>query len=220
MLLHDPATLDPSALRALIESRVLAAPRTESENDWRHGPVSPERRRHLRKFFPEQPVPAAVLVPIVEREEGLWVLLTQRASHLSHHPGQISFPGGRLDHPDEDFVQAALRETEEEVGVSRDLIRVAGFLPDHFIVTGYRVTPVVGFVDPRFTPRVDPTEVAEVFEVPLSFLLDARNHVRRVRRFENQDIEFTDFPYQGRNIWGATAGMLMTLYRMLRGEDA
>ena len=97
MLLHDPATLDSSALKALIESRVLAAPRTETDNDWRYGPVSPERRRHLRKFFPEQPVPAAVLVPIVERDEGLRILLTQRASHLSHHPGQISFPGGRLE---------------------------------------------------------------------------------------------------------------------------
>jgi 8-oxo-dGTP pyrophosphatase MutT (NUDIX family) len=217
MLPQDPATLDSAALKVLIESRVLAAPRTDIGSDRRYGPVSPERRRHLQKFFPERPVPAAVLMPIVERGEGLRILLTQRASHLSQHPGQISFPGGRLEHPEEDFVEAALRETEEEVGVSREFIRVAGFLPDHFVVTGYRVTPVVGFVDPLFTPRVDPTEVAEVFEVPLAFLLDTRNHVHRVRRFESQDIEFTDFPYEGRNIWGATAGMLLTLCRMLQG---
>ena len=100
------------------------------------------------------------------------------------------------------------------------MVSVAGYLPDHLVVTGYRVTPVVGFVTPGFALELDPTEVDDAFEVPLAFLLDGRNHVPRVRRFEGHDVELIDMPYGERNIWGATADMLLTLYRLLRGEDA
>jgi 8-oxo-dGTP pyrophosphatase MutT (NUDIX family) len=174
----------------------------------------------MRELFARPPVPAAVLVPIVDRADGLAVLLTQRSSRLPHHPGQISFPGGRLESTDADAVAAALRETEEEIGLPRSLVRVAGFLPDHLIpVSGYRVTPVVSFVDPRYELRLDPTEVDEAFEVPLGHFLDPTNHVARVREYAGEPIEFIDMPFGPRNIWGATAGMLLTLYRLLRGEE-
>ncbi|MCU0758251.1 MAG: CoA pyrophosphatase [Steroidobacteraceae bacterium] len=216
----EPGALDPLALRTLIVERLASAPREGVVEDWRIGAATPERRAELRRFFPVDPVHAAVLVPLVERPDGLTVLLTQRAGHLKKHPGQISFPGGRVETDDPDVVHAALRETEEEVGLDRAHVTIAGLLPDHLIVTGFRVTPVVGFVRPGFRLRLDPTEVDDAFEVPLAALFDPRNHVRRIRRFEDQEIELTDLPFEGRNIWGATAGMLLTFYRLLRGEDA
>jgi 8-oxo-dGTP pyrophosphatase MutT (NUDIX family) len=146
-------------------------------------------------------------------------LLTRRAEHLSQHAGQISFPGGRVDPLDRDITSAALRETEEEIGLSRTRIALAGFLPDHLIISGYRVTPVVGFIQPGFDLQLDPAEVAEVFEMPLRHLLDERNHVRRSRHFQGAEVELTDVPFGPHHIWGATAGMLLTLYRVLRGED-
>jgi 8-oxo-dGTP pyrophosphatase MutT (NUDIX family) len=164
-------------------------------------------------------IPAAVLVPLVQRPTGLTVLLTQRSGHLKNHAGQISFPGGRVESSDADAVDAALRESEEEIGLDRRHVEVVGFLPDHMIITGFRVTPVVAFVTPDFTLQLDRTEVDDAFEVPLSFLLDQRNHVRRLRRFEGHEVELTDMPWESRNIWGATAGMLLTFYRLLRGED-
>ncbi|MFO1455836.1 MAG: CoA pyrophosphatase [Steroidobacteraceae bacterium] len=216
----DLAALGPDALRELIMARLAAAPRDATVEDWRIGAATPQRRAELRRFFPTDPVHAAVLVPLVERPTGLSVLLTQRASHLKKHPGQISFPGGRIEPRDPDVIHAALRESEEEIGLDRSFVSIAGLLPDHLIVTGFRVTPVVGFVRAGFDLRLDPTEVDEAFEVPLAALFDPRNHVRRIRRFEDQEIELTDLPFEGRNIWGATAGMLLTFYRLLRGEDA
>ena len=186
----DPGALDPAALRALIVARLAAAPRDAAVEDWRIGAASPQRRAELRRFFPAEPVHAAVLVPLVERPQGFTVLLTQRASHLKQHPGQISFPGGRVEPGDADVIHAALRESEEEVGLERAYVSIAGLLPDHLIVTGFRVTPVVGFVRPGFELRLDPTEVDDAFEVPLAALFDPRNHVRRIRRFEDQDIHF------------------------------
>lgn len=203
----DLVSLDDFALKTLIRDRLWAQPNLAPATAWRDG-----------RLAPPDPVPAAVLVPLVERPEGLTVLLTRRASHLAHHPGQISFPGGRLEAMDEDAVGAALRETEEEIGLARAAVEVVGFLPDHLVISGYRVTPVVGFVQPRFDVRLDATEVAEVFEMPLRFLFDTRNHVRRVREFAGESIELTDLPYGGYHIWGATAGMLMTFWRVLRGE--
>lgn len=218
--LIQPAALAPQQLRELIRARLDGAPRDTTVEDWRIGAATPARRAELRRFFPADPVHAAVLVPLVERPAGLTVLLTQRAGHLKKHPGQISFPGGRIEPHDADVVQAALRESEEEIGLPRRHVSVVGLLPDHLIVTGFRVTPVVGFVAPGFELKLDPTEVDDAFEVPLAALFDPRNHVRRVRRFEDQEIELTDLPFEGRNIWGATAGMLLTFYRLLRGEDA
>ncbi len=189
-------------------------------HDWRRRRIASGDVRPMRELFARPPVPAAVLVPIVDRPEGLAVLLTQRSSRLPHHPGQISFPGGRLESTDADAVAAALRETEEEIGLARSLVRVAGFLPDHLIpVSGYRVTPVVSFVEPRYELRLDPTEVDEAFEVPLGHFLDPANHVARVREYAGEAVEFIDMPFGPRNIWGATAGMLLTLYRLLRGEE-
>ena len=205
-------------LKSTLRSRLLSSPCHAPANDWRLGKVSEARKRRLRKFFPEHPTPAAVLVPLVDRGDDLGILLTVRSSALKHHAGQISFPGGRIESIDTDPLCAALRETEEEIGLGRDRIEVAGYLPDHLVITGYRVTPVVGFVAPGFTVAPDPTEVVEVFEMPLSVVLDERNHVPTVRHFEGEAVHFIDFPYGPHTIWGATAGMLMTLYRTLRGE--
>lgn len=165
-------------------------------------------------------MPAAVLVPLVERPEGLTVLLTQRATHLKNHAGQISFPGGRTEPQDASPLATALRETEEEIGLARELVTVAGYLPDHLIVSGYRVTPVVGFVRADFALALDETEVQSTFEVPLAHVFDPANHVRRKRAFGELEVELIDIPFGSRNIWGATAGMLLTFYRMMVLEAA
>lgn len=211
--------LDSPSLRELIVRRLAHLPEIPGSDDWRYGGLTPAQRQALRQHFPAQPERAAVLIPLLDRPDGMSVLLTERASDLRRHAGQISFPGGRIEGDDADAVAAALRETEEEIGLPRDQVQIIGRLPDHLIVSGYRVTPVVGLVTRAFTPRPDPREVASVFEVPLRFVLDPRNHVRRRRRFAEQDIELTDLTFGERNIWGATAGMLLTLYRVLRDED-
>jgi len=213
----DLLSLDDAALKALIRARMSPVPRGDPIADWRFGALAPDRRERLRAFFPADPVPAAVLVPLVERESGLSVLLTRRAGHLAHHAGQISFPGGRLEAGDADIVGAALRETEEEIGLTRASVEVVGFLPDHLVISGYRVTPVVGFVRPGFDLHPDHAEVAEVFEMPVRFLFDERNHVRRVREWAGEAVELTDLPYESHLIWGATAGMLMTFRQVLQG---
>jgi len=169
------------------------------------------RYRHL---IPADATAAAVLVPVIDHADGLTVLLTERASDLRHHPGQISFPGGRLEPDDDGPVAAALRETEEEIGLSREHVEVLGFLPDHVILTGYRVTPVVGLVRPGFTMSIDAMEVASVFEVPLSFILDPANHHLRRRNVGIEHVDVYDLPFGTRNIWGATAGMLVSLTRL------
>ena len=159
--------------------------------------------------------PAAVLVPLVERELGWTVLLTQRAATLKDHAGQVSFPGGRIDPQDADAWRAALREANEEIGLSESFVELAGYLPDHWVVTGFRVTPAVGFVNPAFELRIATAEVHDVFEVPLEFILDAANHKPREYKMGGLTAEVFDIPYGERNIWGATAGMLLTLRRML-----
>lgn len=161
--------------------------------------------------------PAAVLVPLVDRGDGMSVLLTQRTPHLTAHAGQISFPGGRIEDGDADATEAALRETEEEVGLAREHVRVVGRLDTYVTGTGFEITPVVGIVKTPFTLTIDPFEVAEVFEVPLSFVLDRKNHRRTTRDFENRTRVFFVLPYEGRIIWGATAGMLVNLAEVLAG---
>ena len=161
--------------------------------------------------------PAAVLVPLVDRPEGMSVLLTQRTAHLSAHAGQISFPGGRIEASDRDATEAALRETEEEVGLTRDHVTVIGRLDTYVTGTGFEITPLVGIVRAPFTLSIDPFEVAEAFEVPLPFILDPNNHRRMTRVFEERTRIFFVLPYENRYIWGATAGMLVNLAEVLAG---
>jgi 8-oxo-dGTP pyrophosphatase MutT (NUDIX family) len=165
---------------------------------------------------PTELVPAAVLVPIVERQGGLTILLTQRTDHLSAHAGQISFPGGRMEDIDASVADAALRETEEEVGLHRQHIELVGQLDLYVTRTGFEVTPVVGIVTPPFAIKPDPFEVAEVFEVPLSFIIDPKNHQKQSRQYKGIERQFYVLPYEDRYIWGATAGMLVNLSEALR----
>jgi len=162
--------------------------------------------------------PAAVLIPIVMRQNGLSVLFTERAANLQHHAGQISFPGGRFEPTDASPVETALRETEEEFGLHRSYIDVLGALPDYQTGTGYQVTPVVSLVRPEFHIETDPGEVASVFEVPMQFLMDAAHHQRRVLTLPDSGGQrmFYAMPYQQHFIWGATAGMLRNLFHFLR----
>lgn len=169
----------------------------------------------VRAAMPARLVPAAVLVPLVERLDGMTVLLTQRAANLKDHAGQISFPGGRIEPDDADGWGAALREAHEEIGLSERFVEFAGYLPDHWVGTGFRVTPVVGFVNPGYRLRIAAAEVHDVFEVPLEFILNAANHRPRTREFFGVSLKVRDIPYGDRIIWGATAGMLMTLGQRL-----
>ena len=161
--------------------------------------------------------PAAVLVPIIERAAGLRVLFTRRADHLPAHPGQVSFPGGRADAGDADAVATALRETEEEVGLSRDFVAIAGVLDPYETGTGFSIMPIVGFVREGFELKADASEVAEIFEVPLRFLMDPTNHERHMRVWQGRERHFYAMTFDGHYIWGATAGMLINLYERLHG---
>ena len=165
-----------------------------------------------------EPVPAAVLVPLIGREDRTTVLLTRRSRRLRDHAGQISFPGGRIEGCDSDPACAALRETEEEVGIPRDRVRVLGRLPVYDTATGFRIHPWVGWVEPAVRLRVDATEVEEVFEVPLAFVLDPANHRRETYEARGGRRLTWVLPFEGRRIWGATAGILVGLSRLLNGD--
>jgi len=187
----------------------------EQDMQWLAGATA-EIASKVRAALPSRRVPAAVLIPLVERTTGLTVLLTQRAETLKDHAGQVSFPGGRIEPEDKDAWHAALREAYEEIGLRAEFVEFAGYLPDHHVITGFRVTPVVAFVNPEYQLRIAAAEVHDAFEVPLDFILDAANHKSRRRELGGISIEVHDIPYGDRNIWGATAGMLMTLRRMLQ----
>jgi 8-oxo-dGTP pyrophosphatase MutT (NUDIX family) len=160
---------------------------------------------------------AAVLVPLVNRPGRVHLLLTQRTPHLDDHAGQISFPGGRVEADDASREETALRETEEEIGLERGTVALLGRLPVYEIPSGFRITPVVGWIEPPFTLQPDPFEVAAAFEAPLEHFLDAANYQRREFHFRGRHRHYLAIPYEGRYIWGATAGMLYNLCRMLRG---
>jgi 8-oxo-dGTP pyrophosphatase MutT (NUDIX family) len=170
---------------------------------------------------PETWRPAAVLVPLIDRAQGVTVLLTQRTADMPSHAGQVAFPGGRCQDDDADAVATALRETEEEVGLDRRFVEVVGAVDRYRTGTGYDITPVVGIVRPGFVTRADPREVADVFEVPLGHFLDERNHridSRQVGEGANRrDRRYYAMPYGERYIWGATAGMLKNLQFILNG---
>jgi 8-oxo-dGTP pyrophosphatase MutT (NUDIX family) len=159
--------------------------------------------------------PASVLVPLVERSDGLTVILTQRTAHLAAHAGQVSFPGGRVEPEDSDAVATALRETREEIGLAADKIEPIGRLDTYITGTGFEITPVVGLIAVPISLTPDPYEVADIFEVPLDFVLDPRNHQRHTREWKGRLRSFFVLPYPNRYIWGATAGMLVNLAEVL-----
>jgi 8-oxo-dGTP pyrophosphatase MutT (NUDIX family) len=201
--------LPPSAQQAWL-TKALARPAPASARNMSDGFRLPGREGEPRL--------AAVLVPLVNRPEGLQLLLTQRSADLPDHPGQISFPGGRVEPGDSSLAAAALRETVEEVGLPRDRVSVLGHLSEYETVTGYRITPVVGWVEPPFTLAPDPVEVADVFEVPLAFILDPANQQRHFRMLGERRRDFWAIPYGERYIWGATAAMLLILDHTLRAD--
>lgn len=203
----DEDVLDPEALRRRFSAPPSWAPEIAVE----------------RRFTEREPAHASVLVPLVLREE-LTVLLTQRTEHLHDHPGQISFPGGRAEPEDADAVATALREAQEEIGLAPALVDVLGALPTYTTGTGFIVTPVVGLVPPDAALKPDPNEVAEVFEVPLAFLMNPAHHRRHEIEFAGATREFLSMPWDTTDahggarqyfIWGATAAMLRNLYRFL-----
>jgi 8-oxo-dGTP pyrophosphatase MutT (NUDIX family) len=208
---HLPAVLATSIHPAAVRQRFVAPPPWEPE-------VKVERR-----FVEREDTHASVLVPLVLRGETT-VLLTQRTDHLNDHPGQISFPGGRAEASDSDAVATALREAHEEIGLEPFEIEVLGSLPTYTTSTGFIVTPVVALVQPGAALRPDPFEVAEVFEVPLAWLMNPANHQRHAFEFAGSRREFFSIPWTGTDangaprryfIWGATAAMLRNLYRFL-----
>jgi 8-oxo-dGTP pyrophosphatase MutT (NUDIX family) len=198
-----PRLLSAQAVRARFAHSLPWEPETSDEAAW--APSFQLRR-------------AAVLVPLVERPDGLTVLLTRRTDHLASHAGQISFPGGRAEELDSSPIETALREAQEEIGLHRRHVEIVGVLPEHVTISAYRVTPVVALVQPPFALSADPGEVAEMFEVPLDFLMSGANHERRSLALPDGGGKrrFYAMPYQNYFIWGATAAMLRNLYHFLR----
>lgn len=201
---HPSAWLSASALRLHFEQVPLA---------------EPERPGDGGRFAGRDPRQAAVLVPLVDRPEGLTVLLTKRTDHLKDHAGQISFPGGRVEEQDADAWATALRESEEEIGLARAFVEPIGHLPLYSTVTAYEVQPCVGLVRPGFVLQLDAGEVAEAFEVPLAYLMDPAHHRWHSLRLLGYERDFLSMPWHhdGREyfIWGATAAMLRNLYHQL-----
>lgn len=208
---HLPSVAPPALSSSALRRRFLAPPQWAPETS-----VEP-------RFVERTPTRASVLVPIVDRDEPT-VLLTQRTDHLSDHPGQIAFPGGRAEAGDADATATALREAHEEIGLAASQVDVLGVMPLYTTGTGFLVTPVVALVEPAYSMRVDPFEVAEVFEVPLAFLMNPAHHRRHVVETGGVRREFLSMPWQGIDgeghprryfVWGATAAMLRNLYRFL-----
>lgn len=170
--------------------------------------------QRLLAKMPRDARAAAVLIGIQEWAGEPAILLTVRAGHLRKHPGQIAFPGGAIDAQDGNPAHAALREAREEVGLLASQARIAGYLPDQVVLTGFRITPVVAQIEPHFRPAPDRTEVQETFMLPVAALLDPRNHVRGRRSFGGEEFDVRDIAFGPHLIWGATAGMLFALYEM------
>ena len=204
---HLPALADaklaPAALRAHFNQPMAGQLQAVQEPSWTGKP----------------PKPASVLLGIVTRPEPT-VLLTVRTAHLTSHSGQVALPGGRQDEQDADPIATALREAQEEVGLHPQFVSVLGCLPLYITGTGYKVTPVVGLIDPAMALTANPQEVADVFEVPLAFLMNPANHLRHAVEWNGVRREWLSMPYdkekQQRLIWGATAGILKHLYQFLQ----
>lgn len=200
---RSPLSIDQSLLRRAVRERRLGGTSDYDLNPEIRAVLPAARRLHA----------AAVLCGLVDRGdgEGWRVILTRRADHLRRHAGQVAFPGGRIDPHDLSPEAAALREAQEEIGLDPGHVELVGPIDAHETVTGYSVTPFVGFVDPAFAPRPDPAEVAEVFEPPLAFLMDPANRTRNHREGPGGRRQYWAMPWEGRYIWGATARMLVSL---------
>jgi len=218
--IHEVRSQDKKVAPRLLQANALKE-RLQNPPEWE--PEITDENRHViaadiiaRRQAAGKVTKAAVLIPLLLREEGLSVLLTQRTDHLRDHAGQISFPGGRMDPEDRTPDETALRESEEEIGLNRKNVEIIGYLPQYLTVSGYSVTPVVGLVQPQAEYVLDKFEVADVFEVPLNFLIDPANHQVRLWQSEQGGRRFYSMPYENRFIWGATAGMLRNLYHLLK----
>jgi 8-oxo-dGTP pyrophosphatase MutT (NUDIX family) len=217
--------MDPAATRLVCRSaaelRALCAARLERAPSPRvfDNRLEPPRSDYDAALGSEgsllAPRPAAVLVPIVARPEGLSVILIQRPDTMAAHPGEVSFPGGKVEAADPSPVETALREAEEEIGLARAHVEVLGFLDSYQVGSGFRLVPVVGLATPPFTLDLDRREVADAFEVPLAFLMDGANHEKRSREARGKTQWFYAMPYEGRFIWGATANIVRNLFERL-----
>ena len=218
--IHETCAHEKKVAKEFLEPAGLKL-RLQSPPEWQ--PEITDENRHViaadiiaKRESAGKVTKAAVLIPLVLKEGGLSVLLTQRTNHLRDHAGQISFPGGRMDPEDQSPNDTALRESQEEIGLDPKRVEIIGHMPQYLTVSGYSVTPVVGLVQAQAEYVLDEFEVADVFEVPLSFLLDPANHQVRLWQSEQGGRRFYSMPYENRFIWGATAGMLRNLYHLLK----
>jgi 8-oxo-dGTP pyrophosphatase MutT (NUDIX family) len=214
-----PTTFSEARFRALAERALLKAPPGDRESADGQGVAGPSDFDLNPELIPElarlpAPRPAAVLVPVVGHAE-LTVLLTQRTDHLPSHAGQIAFPGGKMEKGDPDPVATALREAQEEIGLDPRFVEPLGFLDAYRTGTGFRIVPVVAIVHQGFKLTLDAGEVADAFEVPLAFLMDARNHALHVRTWHGVERRFYAMPFEQRYIWGATAGIMKNMHQRL-----
>ncbi|MDI1239640.1 MAG: CoA pyrophosphatase [Polaromonas sp.] len=222
-------TFDPRSIPVIgVDTHLSGVPAQELtpqalRQRFRHPPVWTPEHSVEKRFSNREPALAAVLLPLVMRDE-LTLLLTERAGNMSTHSGQIALPGGKTDEGDHDAVDTALREAHEEIGLTREHVEVLGILPTYVTGTAFIITPVVALVRPGFALQPSPSEVADIFEVPLRYLMDPSNHQRHEFEFEGVLRQWLSMPYTGpvdssdskeRYIWGATAGMLRNFYRFL-----
>jgi 8-oxo-dGTP pyrophosphatase MutT (NUDIX family) len=212
----------PADWRARLAKGLLSEPDVDLENARPGGLASYSTavRERVRASWPENMRAAAVLVGIVDRPEAPTLLMTVRSQHLRQHAGQISFPGGRLESFDADIAAAALRETHEEIGIDVSFIQPIGFLTDTVVQTGFRITPVVAMIRPGFTLKPDSTEVADVFELPLSLALAIESYRAQQRMVRDFQVDVWELPFGDYHIWGATAGILMNLCEVVSGAHA
>lgn len=210
-----PALYAPDAVRGLARQRLLRSPPAEDLDPERPAIAGDHVLNNgtIDRFHPGPLRRAAVLIPIVAREEGATVILTRRTDHLPSHPGQVAFPGGKIEATDATPLAAALRETEEEIGIPRDRFEPLGYLDLYQSGSGFRIVPVVAMIGPRFELAVDQNEVAAVFEVPLSFLMSPVNHKRETGVFRGLTRSYYAIPYADQTIWGVTAGIIRSLYQ-------